>query len=324
VDRLLGEIRALPGVESVGITQNAFVPRFSYQTLIKVKDRPSADDQPHTVQYRRVSPDYFEAMRIPTIAGRVFTEGDTAARPPVAVVSRRFAESLMPGLDPVGRTLIRNNPPEVTIVGVVEDASDVTVAERAEPTFYVAWAQNNAPAVPVAFVVRASVEPASLLPDLRATVRRVDPSLPLRKTQALQDFVDESTAAERFRAYVLGVLTLFGVLLAAIGIAGVTYRSVVDRTTDFAVRLALGSAPGGVVRLVLAEVLRDVAVGAVVGLAAGIGTANVLAHSLQHVAPVAAITTAVPLAIVAAVGIVAALLPAISVARVEPARVLRG
>ena len=89
VKRLLDEIRALPGVVSVGITQNAFLPKFSYQTLVKVKDRPTPDDQPHTVQYRRVSPDYFKTMHIKTIGGRVFTDDDTGDRPPVAIISRR-------------------------------------------------------------------------------------------------------------------------------------------------------------------------------------------------------------------------------------------
>jgi hypothetical protein len=98
VNRLLDEIRALPGVESAGITQNAFLPNFSYQTLLKVKDRPTPNDQPHTVQYRRVSPDYFAAMRITTIAGRVFTDGDTADRPQVAIISHRFAKPRL--LDP--------------------------------------------------------------------------------------------------------------------------------------------------------------------------------------------------------------------------------
>ena len=324
VTRLLDEIRALPGVRSVGITQNAFVPKFSYQTLVKVKDLPTPNDQPHTVQYRRVSPDYFKTMHIKTIGGRVFTDDDTADRPPVAIISRRFAETLMPGLDPVGRVLIRNNPPPVTIVGVVDDASDVTVAEQAEPTFYVAWSQNNAAGVPVAFVIRTAVDPSSLLPSVRETLTRIDASLPLRKGQPLEVFVSESTAPERFRAMVLSLLALLGLVLAAVGIAGVTYRSVIDRTRDFAVRLALGSAPGGVVRLVLVETLRDVALGAAVGLAGGVASSVLLAGWLDNVASMDATTTAIAVGIIATVGLAAAIVPALRVMRVDPARVLRG
>jgi predicted permease len=324
VARLLDQLRVLPGVVSAGVTQNAFLPKFSYQTLVKVKDLPTPNDQPHTVQYRRVSPDYFKTMRIKTVAGRVFGEEDTMDRPPVAIVSRRFAESLMPGLDPVGRVLTRNNPPPVTIVGVVDDASEVSVAEQAEPTFYVAWAQNNAPAVPVAFVIRTAVDPVSLLPSVRETLRRVDASLPWRKAQPLDVFVSESTAAERFRAFVLSILTLLGVVLAAVGIAGVTYRSVVDRKRDFAVRLALGSEPARVIRLVLLESLRDVALGAGAGLPGGVALAVLLARTLQNVAPVDTMTTAIAIGVIAIVALAAAMVPALRVRHVEPAQVLRG
>jgi putative ABC transport system permease protein len=230
----------------------------------------------------------------------------------------------MPGLDPVGRALIRNNPPPVTIVGVVDDASDVTVAEQAEPTFYVAWAQNNAPAVPVAFVIRTAVEPSSLLPSVRETLKRVDASLPWRKAQPLEVFVNESTAPERFRAFVLSILALLGVVLSAVGISGVTYRSVIDRTRDFAVRLALGSGPGAVIRLVLAETIRDVALGAGAGLAGGVALAILLARSLQNVAPLDLKTTGIAVAIMAGVAVGAAIVPALRVRRVEPAQVLRG
>jgi putative ABC transport system permease protein len=323
VNRLLGEVRALPGVESAGITQNAFIPKFSYQTLIRVKDAPTADDQPHTVQYRRVSPEYFKTMRIAVVRGREFSDEDTSARPPVAIISRRFAESLMPGLDPIGRVLLRNTQPAVTIIGIVDDASDVTVAEQAEPTFYVAWAQNNNFGVPIAFVIRTSVEPASLVPALRETVKRVDASLPLRKPQPLEMFVHESTAPERFRGTVLGVLAILGVVLAAVGISGVAYRGVVDRARDFAVRLALGSEPAGVVRLVLAESMRDVGIGAVAGVAGGIALCALLASSLENVAAVDAMSTASAIAIIVAVGLSAAVVPALRVLRVHPAEVLR-
>ena len=323
VKRLLDDIRVLPGVVSVGITQNAFLPKFSYQTLIKVEDRPEPNDQPHTVQYRRVSPDYFKTMQIKTVGGRVFTDGDTSDRPPVAIISRRFADTLMPGLDPIGRRLLRNNPPPVTIVGIVEDASDVTVAEQGEATLYVPWAQNNNFGVPVAFVIRTAVEPSSLVPAVRETLKRTDASLPLRKPQPLEVFVEESTAPERFRGFVLGILAMLGVVLAGVGIGGVTYRSVIDRTRDFAVRLALGSDIGAVIRLVLGESIRDLGIGAVAGVAGGAALCGLLARSLENVARVDPITTVIAIAIIGTVGFAATLVPALRIMRVDPAEVLR-
>jgi putative ABC transport system permease protein len=325
VSALLDDIRALPGVESAAITQNAFLPTFSYQTLLKVPDRPTPDDQPHTVQFRRVSPDYFKTMQIRTIGGRAFTDADTLDRPPVAIISRGFADTLMSGLDPIGRQLIRNSPPPLTwdIVGIVDDASDVTAAQQAEPTLYLPWAQNNNFGVPVAFVIRTRVEPSSLIPAVRESLKRVDASLPLRKPQPLDVFVTESTAPERFRMFVLSILAMLGLVLAALGIAGVTYRSVIDRTKDFAVRLALGAEPGAVIRLVLRESIHDLSIGVVAGLAAGAAACGLLARTLENVAAVDAITTAVAIAIVVSTGVAAALLPALRIMRVQPAGVLR-
>jgi predicted permease len=325
VQRMLDELHALPGVTAAATTQNAFVPGFSYQTLISVNDRPTPDGQLQTVQFRRVSPDYFKTMRIKTIGGRVFADEDVAERPQVAVVSKRFAEALMPDLDPIGRILLRENPnaPPLTIVGVVDDAADVSVAERPEPSLYLPWAQNNNFGVPVAFVIRTSVEPASLVPAVRDAMRRVDASLPLRRVQPLEAFVGESTAPERFRTMVLGIIAALGLVLAAVGISGVTYRSVVDRTRDFAVRLALGADSGAVVRLVLFESIRDLAIGAAAGVAGGAALCTLLVSSLEHVARVDASLTAVAIGIIATVGLTAALVPALRVMRVNPAEVLR-
>jgi putative ABC transport system permease protein len=323
VSRLLADIRALPGVVSVGITQNAFIPSFSYQTLIRIQDHPTPDDQPHTVQYRRVSPDYFTTMRTRILAGRVFADSDTPDRAPVAVISRRFAESLLPGLDPVGQVLLRNNPPPVTIIGVVDDVSDVTVAEAAEPTFYVPWSQNNAFGVPVAFVIRTAVEPGSLVPAVRGVLRRIDPSLPLRKPQPLEVFVDQSIAPDRFRALVLAILAALGLALAAVGIAGVAYRSVVDRRRDFAVRLALGASPPAVLRVVLIESIRDLVIGAAAGIAAGLALSALLVRVLDNVTPIDAAMAGAAAGVIVAVGVVAACLPAVRVMRVDPALVLR-
>jgi putative ABC transport system permease protein len=325
VNRLLEEIRVLPGVESVAMTQNAFLPRFSYQTLLKVKDRPTPDDQPHTVQFRRVSPDYFKTMQIKVLGGRVFSDADTADRPPVAIISRRFADTLMPGLDPIGRQLLRNSPPPLAwdIVGIVDDASDVTAAEQAEPTLYLPWAQNNNVGVPVAFVIRTAVEPSSLITEVREVLKRVDGSLPLRKPQPLEVFVAESTAPERFRMFVLSILAALGLVLAVLGIAGVTYRSVIDRSKDFAVRLALGAEPGAVIRLVMWESGRDLSIGVVAGAAAGAAACGLLARSIENVAPMDAMTTTIAIAIIVSAGVAAAFVPALRILRVEPAGVLR-
>ena len=325
VARMLDRIRALPGVTSASITQNAFVPRFSYQTLISVKDRPTADGQPHTVQFRRVSTDYFKTMQIPVLRGRAITDGDVAGQPHVAIVSRQFAEQLLAAGEPIGQTLLRTVPhaPPIAVVGVVDDVVDVSVTAPPEPTLYLPWAQNNNSNVPVAFVIRTAVDPASTAPAVRAVIKDIDAALPLRRVQTLDVFVNESMAPERFRTLVLGIIAMLGLVLAAVGISGVTYRGVIDRTKEFAVRLALGSRPDAVVRLVVFESGRDLAIGVVAGLAGGAALCALLARSLENVGSVDVITTAVAVGLIAIVGLAAACLPALRVLRVHPAEVLR-
>jgi predicted permease len=325
VQRMVDAVRAVPGVSAVAVTQNAFVPGFSYQTLINIKDRPTPDGQPHTVQFRRISADYFTAMRIQVLQGRAFADEDIAAGQQVAIVSKRFADTLLQGLDPVGQTLHRAvvNPPPVTIVGVVDDVADVSVTQAPQPTLYLPWAQNNNFGVPVAFIIRTAADPVSLLPAVRETLGGIDASLPLRRAQALEVFVQESTAPERFRTMVLGIIAALGLVLAAVGISGVTYRGVVNRTREFAVRLALGSQPAAVVQLVLLESIRDLAAGAVAGLAGGAALCALLARSMEHVGTVDALTTGAAIGLVAATGVAAAILPAMRILRVHPAEVLR-
>ena len=122
---------------------------------------------------------------------------------------------------------------------------------------------------------------------------------------------------------VLGIIAMLGLVLAAVGISGVTYRGVIDRTKEFAVRLALGSQPGDIVRLVLRESGRDLALGAAAGLAGGAVLCAVLRRSMEHIGEVDTLTTAVAIGLIAVVGIAAACLPALRALRVEPAQVLR-
>ena len=323
VKQLLDGVRHLPGVESASTTQNAFLPGFSYQTLLHAKARPTPDGQARTVQLRRVSGDYFDTLRIRTIRGRTITDEDIAGTQPIVVVSKQFAETILAGLDPIGQILVRAAPPEFTIVGVVDDALDVSATSQPEPTVYFPWAQNNNFGVPVALVIRTSVEPESLVSAVRNAVKAIDPALPLRKAQPLDAFVNESMAPERFRTIVLGIIGVLGLALAMVGISGVTYRGVLDRRRDFAVRLALGSEPAGVIRLVMIESLRDLALGTMAGIAAGAGLSLLLASWLQHVGSMDAVSIGVATGVIALVSVVAALVPALRLRRIQPAEVLR-
>jgi putative ABC transport system permease protein len=325
VARLLDDVRAIPGVESASTTMNDFIPGFSYQTNFHVENRPSPDGQPHSTLFRRVSPDYFKTMRIRELSGRTISEQDAIDAPAVAVVSRLLADQLFPGEDPVGRVIRRTaaNSPPVTIVGVVDDVYDAGIGQPPAATLYLPWSQTSNTGVPIGLVVRTALDPSSLVPSVREAVRRIDPALPLRRVQPLTTFLDESLAAERFRTTVLGVIVALGLILAALGIYGVTYRGVVDRSREFAIRLALGSERPGILRIVMGEALKDVAAGAVVGVVAGVLLCGMLQRLVEHVSAANAETTIASLAVLVVAAVAAALVPAARVLRVDPADALR-
>jgi putative ABC transport system permease protein len=170
--------------------------------------------------------------------------------------------------------------------------------------------------------VRTGLDPEALLPAVRAAVAAVDPSIPLRDAQPLQRFVDESIGPERFRATVLGLLAMLGLALAALGIYGVTYRGVVERTHEFAVRLALGGERASVIRLVVGEASRDLALGAAVGLVGGLVLTGVLQRLIANTGAMEAGTTAAAMAVLAVATLAAALIPALRILRVQPADAL--
>jgi putative ABC transport system permease protein len=325
VQRILENIRAIPGVVQASTTMNDFVPGNSYQTMIHVEGRPRPDGEPHSVLFRRVSPAYFDVLQIPMLRGRAFSDADRAGAPDVAVISERLADQLFPGEDPIGRVVKRTaaDAPRTTIIGVVGDVHDVSLTQVPEPTLYLAWQQNSTAAVPVSFVIRTAVEPVSIVSAMREAVFAVDRDLPLRRVQPLETFLEESVAPERFRTIVLSVIAGLGLALAALGIAGVAYRTVADRAHEFSLRLALGALPSRVLALVITESLRSVIAGAVIGAGLGWVFCVSLARWITNVEPISVVTVSMAAVLLAAVAVAAAVLPATRVLRVRPADVLK-
>jgi putative ABC transport system permease protein len=324
VDRMLESIRAVPGVVAASTTQNLFQPGFAFQTVFDVKDKPTPDGQQHTAHFRRVSPGYFNVMRIRELAGRTFTKADTADTPLVAVVSRQLADRHWPGEDPVGRRIRRGAQAQwITIVGVVDDVSDVGFGQAPEGTLYQAYAQNNAVTTPIGLVIRTAGDPLSVVNGVRAAVFGVDPELPIHRIAPLETFLADSLKPQRFRATVLTLLAGLGLLLASVGIYGVTARGVLERTREFGVRVALGSHPRRIVRLVVAQALLSVGIGAIAGVGAGLWLSTLLGRVLTNVVEPDLATGAAAAAVLAGTATLAALLPALRVLSLDPVAALR-
>jgi putative ABC transport system permease protein len=316
-------LRAVPGVVDASTTLNLFVPGFTFQTLVHIEGRPTPDGQPHTVQFRRAGAGYFRTLRMPLLAGRSFDDGDALGSPRVAVVSRSFAERFWPGEDPVGRR-IRRNTATLTVIGVVGDVSDVGFGQPPEATLYVSHAQESPAGVPVSLVVRAAGDPLALVPAIRAAIFSLDPALPIDKVTTLEAFLSASLGPERFRSTLLLVFGGLGLLLAAVGIYGVTARSVHERTREVGVRLALGADPVRIWCLVVRRAMAAVVLGLLCGSAAALAAGTLLVRLFPGLERA---ETWAPLPAVVALGLtalVAAALPARRALGVDPVLALRG
>jgi predicted permease len=323
MDRILTRLRGMPGVVNASQTQNRFVPGLSYVTLIRIDGQPTPDGSSHTVQFRRVSPEYFRTMRIRGLRGRTFSTMDGPDSLAVAVVSRRFAERFWPGQDPLGRMILRPGKP-LTVVGVVDDVSDVNLLQAPEPTLYLTWAQSNAAVSPVGVVVRTSGDPAKFAAAVREAVRAADPALPVDRVLPLTAFLDDSLAPQRFRTSLLIVLAGVGLLLAAIGVAGVTARSISERMGEYGVRVALGCDQARLWRSAVGRQLKLVGVGVALGLALSTGAGKLLAYLLQEIGSVDVSSMAVGAAVLLSASIASAAIPAARVLHLDPAQVLKG
>src|SRR5262249_38173425 len=162
-------------------------------------------------------PTYFATMRIRQLRGRTFDDHDAADGPPVTIISRAFADRFWSGQDPIGRRLTRPTGKPLTIVGVVDDVSDVDLLQPPQDTLYLPWSQANTTNSPVALVVRTEGDPSAAANAVRSAVLSIDRALPLDRIQPLEAFLSDSLAPQRFRASLLVVLAIIGLLLGAIG-----------------------------------------------------------------------------------------------------------
>jgi len=322
IARILGDVTRVPGVIDAASTQNLFKPGFTYQTTMEIENRPTPSGAPHTVAWRRVSPGYFRTMRIRELEGRTFEPRDSLDATPVVVVSKSFARRYWDNLDPIGQR-IRRGTKWSTVIGVVDDVSDVDLLQAPEPTLYAAWAQTSNTNFPIGLVVRTAGDPLSAASALRGVVASADPTLALDRIQPLETFLSDSLAPQRFRVTLMLYLASVGLVLGAIGVAGVTARSIAERMPEFGIRLALGCRGAALWRAAVIEQLRVVAIGAAAGVALAAASGRLLGAVLPEIESFDPTVVAMALAgLVTAVALAAAI-PAARILRVDPVAVLR-
>jgi putative ABC transport system permease protein len=324
-DELSARLRALPGVRAAATTNVLPLSGGFDCTTVRLPGLAQEDAAERVCpQVRSVSPSWFGTVGLDLRAGRLLEERDRSGSPAVAVAGAALAQTLFPGEDPIGRR-VQIADTLVEIVGVVDDVKHLRLEEPAPPALYLARSQEIIGWHPrqMTFVLRTGVEPFDVLPAVRATVRDIDPLLPLANVRTLDDLVERSSAPPRFRTVLLGSFAGLALLLAGVGIYGVVSFSVATRTREVAIRMAVGGRAAEVRRLVVLQALAPVALGIAAGMAGALAGSRVLEAVLFQVdATDPLIFAAVPV-VLATVAIAAALPPALRLTRGDPMAALR-
>jgi putative ABC transport system permease protein len=257
-------------------------------------------------------------------SGRAFTEQDDTDTPPVIVINRSMAEQFWPNRDPLGERLTIRNI-EVSIVGVVADVVGNDVIATPGPAFYLPLAQEVDRVWQLdhmSYVVRTAASPRGLAPAMRAVLREAGPSLPPGPILSMDDVILSSMGERVFQTRILVVFAVLALLLAGVGIYGVTAYSVSERTYEIGIRMALGARGGQVASMTLGRVLMLVIPGLVLGSAGGLAASRLIAASLYEIEPSDPVTFVGVALLLGGVAITAALVPARRATRVNPVEVL--
>lgn len=273
------------------------------------------------VNVRTVSRSYFEALQVPIVRGRGFAASDGPGAEPVAIVNAAFARRYGNTRDVIGLRLQRQaNAPWITIVGVSGD-TQTTYAAPPRPELFLPLSQS-APVV-MRLAVRARATPDRLVPQIRRTVREIDPDLAVTQMASMAELMDTSVTEQRFNMWLLSLFAGLAASLAAIGIFGVMAYLVRLRTREIGIRLALGARPGQIKRMLIRQGLQPMIVGSVAGLIGAWMLSGLLKSQLFQIAPHDPWTLAVATGAFVVIGMTACWLPARQTGTVDPVSVLR-
>ena len=331
VHDVLTSVRIVPGVEAAGAVYLRPLLLGPIGDGVRVylegqpQTRETAERNP-TLNHQNATPGYFEAMRIPLRAGRFFTDDDTMDRMRVAIVSESTARRLWPGQNPIGKRLIMSayrpqRKPEVrTVVGVVADVRYHSLGE-VQLDIYDPARQVAQPTTSV--IIRTALPPGAIAETVRRIARATDPTSMVDEVTTMTAVVNRAQAPWRLATWMFVMFGLLAFALSALGVFSLVALEVAYRRREFAIRLALGSAPRAIVQAVLVRAGRSAAAGLGLGLAAALAASRALRSLLFGVAPEDAATYLVVSAIVITAVAVAAWLPARRALSADPHAVLR-
>jgi len=324
-DQLQQHVRALPGVAGAG-TVNILPLQAGNTTRVNVEGDPiPSPGQELEANIRTVSEDYFRALGVPLISGRMFDTRDNADGQQVVIIGKTMADRIFSGRDPVGRRLkyAGVEAPPISIVGVVADVKITGLDQETRPVIYYPFRQNAAPFANL--VVRTTSDPAALAGSIRNEIRGLEPAIAIFNVQAMPELIASSPAAfmRRFPATLIGVFAGLALLLSSIGIYGVVSYSVSQQTHYIGVRMALGARASDILKLILKQGLIIALAGIAIGSLGAYIFMRLLQSLLFEVSANDASTYAVVAGALFLIALLACYLPARRATRVDPLVALR-
>ena len=272
---LLERVRATPGVRSASAAFPLPLSADDVKTTFEVEGWPMRSSEYPVTTLHIVDRDYFRTLGIPLLSGRPFNLQDEAAgATPVVIISQKLAKQIFPGGDPIGRRIRTNissgpgDAPMRLIVGVVGDVKAEGLGAPSIPESYLSYAQL--PFAPMSVMVRTEIAPASMVPTLATEVQSLDSGLPLLHVKTLDEYVDDSVVGTRFETFLLGSFGGLAFVLTAVGLYGVISYTVVQRTREMGIRLALGADRAAIIGMIVKNGTFLACAGALIGLACGV------------------------------------------------------
>jgi predicted permease len=337
-DEFAARVRALPGVVDATVT-TVYPPNDGWTQMLDITGHPvmRIQDIP-SARFGLADAHFLRTLGIPLVDGRDFSESDSTASRPVALISEQLKQRYFPREDPIGRQIHIGPPPfleippggvisdsaDVTLIGVIGDFKNAGLALPPEPQITVLYSQH--PLVNYGFkdiVIRTAVEPRLLAPEIRRQLHELDPDMPFAEVQTMGEVVQQQTGGQRFTTVLLSSFAAAGLVLALVGIYGVVSSLVAQRKQEFAVRMALGASRGNVVWLVVKQGLEIAALGAAIGLGGAWASHKLTSGLLFGISPLDPLTFAGAAGFLLAVAAIASAIPAARVLGIDPAQTLR-
>ncbi len=323
---LLERVRRLPGVQAAGAVNLLPLGGQNGSGTVTMDSTAVPLDQTAVeTDWRRATPGYFEALGIPLIQGRFFDERDIESSPPVAIIDETLAQTFWPNQDPLGKRLhrgpITGKTPWSTVVGVVRHVHNRTLEARSRVEAY--WPATQVPANAMTVVVRASGNPMNLAPAIRSEVFALNNELPVYKIRTMDAVIGDSVARRKVALVLLGMFAGLALLMASVGVYGVTSYTVNLRRPEIGLRMALGARPGQMLVLLMWQGISLTLAGLGIGLVVSFGMTRLMGSMLFSVRPTDPLALGAAAGILCLVAALATLIPARRAMKVDPMVALR-